>query len=108
MKATRRGLQLAKQQLRAMFDKICHKDHTLKKVGVTEAMANITMQLNEIEMKTRCLIESPFMTQSIYSPQHYGPMGATAGATWQHLGDEGMIKIKNSYLTSLIIFNRQH
>ena len=89
VKATKRGVQLAKQELKAIFDKLIHKDHTFQKVGVTEAMGNITMQMNEIETKTRCLIESPFMAESIYSPQQYHQSEATGGVTWRDLEDEG-------------------
>ena len=90
VKGTKEGLKLAKQELSQLFSKIRNKDHTFQKVGVTEAMGNIALQLSDIETKTRCIIETPEMSGSTYLRQDpYQPEDSGA-ATWYDLEDEGM------------------
>lgn len=78
-----------KQELKKLFEKICEKSHTFKKVGVIEALKNIKIQMEDIETRTRCLIELPFMSETLYSAYDFNQHGEIEGATWKDISDEG-------------------
>ena len=80
IKATKNGIGLAKKELKQLFATICHKSHTIKKVGVTEVLTNIAPQFDEIEKKTRCVIDLP---------AGVGHSDTSGGATWYEEEDDG-------------------
>ena len=80
IKATKNGIGLAKKELKQLFATICHKSHTIKKVGVTEVLTNIAPQFDEIEKKTRCVIDLP---------AGVGQSDTSGGATWYEEEDDG-------------------
>ena len=80
IKATKNGIGLAKKELKQLFAIICHKSHTIKKVGVTEVLTNIAPQFDEIEKKTRCVIDLP---------AGVGHSDTSGGATWYEEEDDG-------------------
>ena len=87
VKATECGRKLAKKELKQLFGKISQKPHTVKKVGVTEVMSSISPQLEEIEKKTRCIIDRPLLSETAYSTSEN-----VAGATWFDTEEDGKSK----------------